>query len=89
MLKQRLVSALIMVPLVVLAVLKLDLSWFALLVAAAMLLAVWEWGGLIPLRGAGARIGYLVFVLALIAFAWRSARAEIFVDTVLWAALTW
>ncbi len=67
MLRQRLVSALIMVPLVVLAVLKLDLSWFALLVAAAMLLAAWEWGALIPLRGTAARIGYLVFVLALIA----------------------
>ena len=89
MLRQRLVSALIMVPLVVLAVLKLDLSWFALLVAAAMLLAAWEWGALIPLRGTAARIGYLVFALALIAFGWRSAQAEIFVDTVLWAALAW
>ena len=65
MLRQRLVSALIMVPLVVLAVLKLDLSWFALLVAAAMLLAAWEWGSLVPLRVNAARIGYLVFILAL------------------------
>jgi len=88
-LRQRLFSALILVPLVVLAVLKLDLSWFALLVAAAMLLAAWEWGSLIPLRVSGARIGYLVFILALIAVSWRSARAEIFVDTVLWAALAW
>ncbi len=87
MLRQRLVSALVMVPLVVLAVLKLDSSWFALLVAAAMLLAAWEWGPLIPLRVSGARIAYLVLVLALIALSWRSARAEIFVDTVLWAAL--
>jgi len=88
-LKERLVSALIMIPLVILAVLKLDLSWFALLVAAAMLLGAWEWGALIPLRGTGARIGYLVLTLALIAVSWRSARSDIFVDTVLWAALAW
>ncbi|MFQ5644214.1 MAG: phosphatidate cytidylyltransferase, partial [Thiogranum sp.] len=89
MLRQRLISALIMVPLVVLAVLKLDGSWFALLVAAAMLLAAWEWGPLVPLRGSVTRIAYLVFVLALIGLSWRSARAEIFVDTVLWLALAW
>ncbi|GMQ87151.1 MAG: phosphatidate cytidylyltransferase [Gammaproteobacteria bacterium] len=89
MLRQRLVSALIMVPLVVLAVLKLDMFWFALLAAALMLLAAWEWGSLIPLRDTGARIGYLALILALIAVSWRSARAEIFVDTVLWAALAW
>ena len=89
MLKQRLLSALIMVPLVVLAVLKLDLSWFALLLAGAMLLAAWEWGPLIPLRNTGARIGYLVLVAVLVTLSWRSAQLEIFVDTVLWTALVW
>lgn len=89
MLKQRLISALIMVPLVVLAVLKLNLLWFAVLAAALMLLAAWEWGALVPMRDKGSRIGYLVLILALIAVSWVSARAEIFVDTVLWAALTW
>jgi len=88
-LKQRLVSALVLVPLVVLAVLKLNLSWFALLVAAAMLLAAWEWGSLIPLRSSGARFGFLVLVVALIALGWRSAQVENFVDTVLWTALVW
>ena len=89
MLKQRLISALIMVPLVILAVLKLDLTWFALLTATIMLLAAWEWGPLIPLQSNATRVGYLVFTLAIIALSWRSARAEIFVDTLLWMALAW
>ena len=89
MLKQRLISALIMIPLVVLAVLKLDVSWFALLTAAAMLLAAWEWGGLVPLPGRVTRLAYLVFTFALIALSWRAARSEVFVDTVLWMAMAW
>ena len=63
MLKQRFISALIGVPLVVLVVLKLNLSGFALVAALAMLLAAWEWGALIPLQHTAARIAYVLLTL--------------------------
>ena len=89
MLRQRIVSALVMVPLVVLAVLQLDPSWFSLLIAALVMLAAWEWCGLVPLRGRTERIAFLVFVAALIALGWMFAQREMFVNLVLWLSLGW
>ena len=89
MLRQRTISALIMVPLVVAAVLLLDQSWFALLIAALVMLAAWEWGGLVPLQGKGARVAYLVFILALVALGWMLAQREVFVNALLWLSLGW
>jgi phosphatidate cytidylyltransferase len=88
-LKQRFISALVGVPLVVLVVLKLNLSGFALIAALAMLLAAWEWGALIPLQHRAARIAYLLLTLFCIAVAWNFAQSEILVDVVLWSALLW
>lgn len=88
-LKQRFISALIGVPLVVLVVLKLNLSGFALVAALAMLLAAWEWSALIPLQHTAARIAYVLLTLCCIAVAWKFAQAEVLVDIMLWAALAW
>ncbi|MGB5535247.1 MAG: phosphatidate cytidylyltransferase, partial [Thiogranum sp.] len=89
MLKQRFISALVGVPLVVLVVLKLDLSGFALIAALAMMLAAWEWGALIPLHHMTARIAYLLLTLSCIAVAWNFAQSDVLVDVVLWSALGW
>jgi phosphatidate cytidylyltransferase len=88
-LKYRIISALLLVPLVVLAVLRLDLANFALLAALAMLLGAWEWSGLIPLREPLARAGYVVLTLALLAATWMFARLEGLVNAVLWLAVIW
>jgi len=88
-LKQRFISALVGVPLVVLVVLKLDLSGFALIAALAMMLAAWEWGALIPLHNMTARIAYLLLTLSCIAVAWNFAQSDVLVDVVLWSALGW
>jgi phosphatidate cytidylyltransferase len=88
-LKQRFISALVGVPLVVLVVLKLDLSGFALVAALAMLLAAWEWGALIPLQHIAMRIAYLLLTLSCIAVTWSFAQSDVLVDFVLWSALAW
>lgn len=89
MLKQRILSALIMVPLVVVGVLFTNQSAFALLVVLAMLLAAWEWSALIPLQGRPARISYLALTAALTAVAWYFAQSEVFVNSLLWVAMAW
>lgn len=50
MLLQRIITALILVPLVVLAVFQLPLEYFSLLVALITLLAGWEWTNLIGIN---------------------------------------
>ncbi len=89
MLKYRILSALVLVPLVVLAVLKLDVGNFALLAALAVLLGSWEWSALIPLRQPLARATYLLLTLGLLALTWKFAQLEAMVNAVLWVAMLW
>ncbi len=87
MLRQRILSALILVPLVVLAVLRLDVGGFAMMAAVAVLLGAWEWGPLIPLRSLPARIAYIVAALAIVVLVWKFAQSELLVNAVLWSAM--
>ncbi len=50
MLKQRILSALVMVPLVVFSVLYLNPLLFALLTGVLLLAGAWEWSALLPLQ---------------------------------------
>jgi len=88
-LKYRLLSALVLVPLVVLAVLRLDVGNFALLAALMVLLGSWEWSALIPLRAPLVRAGYLLLTLGLLALTWHFARHEALVNSALWLAMLW
>lgn len=64
MLLQRIITALILVPLVVLAVFKLPSEYFSLLVALVMLVAAWEWTNLIGINSLLKR-GLFLFALIL------------------------
>lgn len=59
MLKQRVITALILAPLALMAVFYLPLSGFALFISAAFLLGAWEWSGFCGLPGKAARAGYV------------------------------
>lgn len=89
MLKLRLVSALVLAPLVVLGVLKLDTTQFALLVAVAILIAAWEWSALASLRTPWARAAYVAATAVLLMLVWRAAGSERLVNAVLAMALAW
>lgn len=69
MLKQRVITALILAPLALAAVFYLPLAGFALFISAAFLLGAWEWSGFCGLPGKTARAGYVgltAIVLALL-----------------------
>lgn len=66
MLKQRLVTAAVLVPLVLWWVLGAPTLWFSLILACVVMLGAWEWSALVPLRHGVKRVVYLVIVLACI-----------------------
>lgn len=63
MLLQRIITAVILVPLVVLAVLKLPSDYFSLIFALIMLLGAWEWANLVEIPSLFRRILFLVLLV--------------------------
>lgn len=63
MLKQRILTAVILVPLLVAALFYLSLPWLTLIFAVFMAAAAWEWAGLTGLRHIAARLAYVAAVL--------------------------
>lgn len=81
MLKQRLLTAALLIPLVIAGVLALPPVYFALLLALIVALAAWEWAGLLKWSGAR-RWVYAGALLAILALAQRLP-----ILWVLWPAL--
>ncbi|NOX08276.1 MAG: phosphatidate cytidylyltransferase [Gammaproteobacteria bacterium] len=66
MLKQRIITAFILIPLVVWGVLGLPSLWLAFLFAPFVFIGAWEWSRLIPLNSHSARLCYLLLMLLLL-----------------------
>jgi phosphatidate cytidylyltransferase len=69
-LRQRTLTALILGPAVMGAVLWLPTSAFALFLALVVLLGAWEWAGLTGIDSTAARVAYLALVAAIIVLLW-------------------
>ena len=65
MLRTRLISAVILIPLVVYGVLYLSTDTFSLILALILLAGMWEWGRLALLTHVAARIVYLAVIVGL------------------------
>lgn len=89
MLKLRIISALVMVPLVIWGVLELKGGGFALAVMLVMTLCAWEWGQLVPLHSTLQRVAYTASVIMILLLVWRFAGNEVFVNGLLWLTLCW
>ena len=76
MLKQRLITATILVALVLGLVLLLPASVFLAFAALVLLVAAWEWTGLGCAHGLPARIAYLLVVLAAMAMLYGQGAAQ-------------
>lgn len=62
MLKQRIITALLLVPVALYGVFMLPLWGFALFIQAVLMLGAWEWSPLMGVRRTSARIAYTLFV---------------------------
>ena len=70
MLRQRVLTALLLAPLVILLILLLPTNLFAWLLAAAFLAATWEWTLLAGMQDRSHRAGVLVVAIVLFAALW-------------------
>ncbi|MGE0372574.1 MAG: phosphatidate cytidylyltransferase [Gammaproteobacteria bacterium] len=89
MLKQRLLTIAVLLPLFVWCVLALPTEYFALCVALMILVGAWEWARLVGLAGRGERAAYLALVGAAIAGAAWIATVPLLRQFVLAGAVVW
>lgn len=89
MLRQRLLTIAVLLPLFVWCVLALPTPYFALLIALMVLLGAWEWAELVGLSGRGERIAYLVIMGAALGGAAWLTSIPLLRDVVLAGAVVW
>jgi phosphatidate cytidylyltransferase len=68
MLKQRIVTALILIPIFLFILFFLPPSWFCLLTGLIVVAAAWEWAGLMGLKTAVTKSLYLLIILFLLSW---------------------
>ncbi len=88
MLKTRLISAAIMIPLVVGGILFLPTDSVALVLALVMGVGLWEWARMVPLQSFPAQLLYPGVIVLLMWLAWM-APLDVLIDILLVAALLW
>ncbi len=89
MLKWRIVSALVLVPLVFWIVLGLSSAAFSAALLVPVFLGMWEWSRLVPFAAPPARALYLTVGAVVLILFWYFANAEPFVSMVIWLAVIW
>ncbi|MDT4820609.1 Phosphatidate cytidylyltransferase [compost metagenome] len=90
MLKQRIITALILLPIALGGFFLLDGAAFALFIAAVVTLGAWEWARLAGIEGRAGRLGYAALVAGLILLLYLArSGAPWLAGGVLLAALLW
>jgi len=70
LLKQRIITALILAPAAILAIFYLPLAYFSILMLAVVAIGAWEWSAFIGLKTQLKRSSYVVMTVLLIAILW-------------------
>jgi phosphatidate cytidylyltransferase len=99
LLKQRIITAVILAPLAISAIFYLPLDKFAILFMAVMAIGAWEWGPLMGFANKRRRLAFVSATIILISALWYSlpllqlwsANGELHsgVSLVLWIAVAW
>ncbi len=77
MLKQRIITALVLAPLVLAGVFMLPLHAFQWFAAGVIALGAWEWANLSGLQGQAQRVGYSVLILLLLPLSQLATVADL------------
>lgn len=88
MLKQRIITALILAPLAVWGIFGLDTPAFAWFIGAIVVLAGWEWANLSGWDGQPMRILYGAVVGGLLALAWNWPAEVVLIPALVWWLLS-
>jgi phosphatidate cytidylyltransferase len=99
LLKQRIITALILAPAAILAIFYLPLVYFAVLLIVIIGIGAWEWGPLMGINDKPKRLGFAAITLILISLFWTILspsdlwlnRTELHTHAigVLWLAVAW
>ncbi len=99
MLKQRIITALVLAPAAILAIFYLPIAYFAALLMIVIGIGAWEWGPLMGVVGKAQRSGFVVATLTLISALWGLlAHTDLWLNThelnsyatgLLWLAVAW
>jgi len=89
MLYQRVLTAVVLIPLFILAVLKLDAPWFAGLLALFILLGAWEWAALSGLTTFFGKLFYCFVVLSGLFLLYQGLSVEWLSLAVLASGVIW
>ncbi|MFT5134903.1 MAG: phosphatidate cytidylyltransferase [Gammaproteobacteria bacterium] len=89
MLNLRIITAVILAPAFLLFVLYLDTFWFALVMAAVIALAAWEWAGVSGYSQTLSRAGYTVFILLLLGAVYEFKTDLVSVWLITFALVWW
>jgi phosphatidate cytidylyltransferase len=99
LLKQRIITALILAPLTIAAIFYLPLDKFSALLMAIMAIGAWEWGPLMGFANKRRRLAFVAVTLSLIALLWYifpllslwtdSGELRDGAMVVLWIAVAW
>lgn len=90
MLKQRILTAVVLIPLALGAIFLLPLHWFGLVVLLVMALAAWEWAPLMGVCSQAGRVAYTVLCMVLIGiFYWLIPLDQVWQSTTLNPIVYW
>ncbi|MBL4822013.1 MAG: phosphatidate cytidylyltransferase [Colwellia sp.] len=99
MLKQRIITALILAPAAILAIFYLPLAYFSALLMVIIGIGAWEWGPLMGFEGKTRRLGFVATTLILIGTIWallspsdlwlNSKELHTYAISLLWLAVAW
>lgn len=99
MLKQRIITALILAPLAISAIFYMPLDSFSIFIMAVMAIGAWEWGPLMGFENKRRRIAFVLATIFLISAIWyfipltslwaNDAHLQIIIQYILWIAVLW
>ncbi|MEW6991274.1 phosphatidate cytidylyltransferase [Colwelliaceae bacterium 6441] len=99
MLKQRIITALLLAPLAIAAIFHMSLEYFSLFIMAVMAIGAWEWGPLMGFKNNRRRIAFVFTTIFLISTIWfyfpltslwnNQAQLEMMIQYILWLAVAW
>lgn len=89
MLKQRVITALVLLPLILVPIFTFPTPWLFVFLSAVGLIAAWEWTALMGLTQPGPRVAYLALVAALLAGVWFMSSLGLGIWVVMAGALWW
>lgn len=99
MLKQRIITAVILAPLAISAIFYMSLETFSIFIMAVMAIGAWEWGPLMGFENKRRRIAFALTTIFLISAIWyviplsnfwnNDANLALIIQYILWLSVVW